>query len=294
MHNACTVGVESWNPSAGTWKAHVLATSLNGSSAASNTSLYVCIGNSAIVGKQNVGPYAEANVYDTNYKMVLHMADNAANNTVTDATANAANGANSVNTSSRTATGQINGAMSYAGTSSDSTDFGIPAGLGLYSSAFAMEFWFNAASTGDSIIMGNGVYNGSGIGYVAFFSATFQCVYNTASSSGAAIIALPPTGSWHHYACVGGGGHVKVYLDGALALDQLDSNATAFHNADANHWYIGRWVAAASFYYSGLLDEVRLTLNTTRSSDWIADEVANQALPGDIGSPNYLIWTVVK
>ena len=65
-------------------------------------------GNSAITTDQSDPP----NTWDSNFKGVWHMGDNAANTIIKESTVTGANGTNNANTSSKTATGQIGNALS--------------------------------------------------------------------------------------------------------------------------------------------------------------------------------------
>ena len=68
-------------------------------SSSSDTVFYLLYGDSSINTDQSDPP----NTWDSNFKSVWHMADNAANTTIRESTATGANGTNNANTSSKTA-----------------------------------------------------------------------------------------------------------------------------------------------------------------------------------------------
>src|SRR5207247_6753301 len=71
-------------------------------------------------GSINTNQSDPPNTWDSNFKGVWHMADNAANTTSREATVTGANGTNNATTSSKTATGQIGKALSYNGSTDGS------------------------------------------------------------------------------------------------------------------------------------------------------------------------------
>jgi hypothetical protein len=74
------------------------------------------------------------------------MADNTANTIVKDSTSNANNGNDSVNTSTRTTAGQIDGALLFQNASSNWVSLGNSTSLHV-SSTLTFEAWVNLAST---------------------------------------------------------------------------------------------------------------------------------------------------
>ena len=102
-------------------------------SSSTDTVFYLMYGDSSINTDQSDPP----NTWDSNFKGVWHMADNAANTTIRESTVTGANGTNNANTSSKTATGQIGKALSYNG----STD-GSFAAINLSATNIAtLSFW---------------------------------------------------------------------------------------------------------------------------------------------------------
>src|SRR5437868_10595644 len=85
-------------------------------SSSTDTVFYLFYGDSTNNTNQSDPP----NTWDSSFKGVWHMADNAANTTIRESTVTGANGPNNTNTSSKTATGQIGKALSYNGSSDGS------------------------------------------------------------------------------------------------------------------------------------------------------------------------------
>ena len=79
-------------------------------------------------------------------------------------------------------------------------------------------------------------------------------------------------GNWHHVVGVADKslGKALIYVDGVLApADYNNAGSWPIINNTQPAW-LGRWTST-SYYYSGLLDEVRLT-NGVRSAAWIKAE----------------------
>lgn len=165
-----------------------------------DTPIYVWYGNPSITTDQSVGTA----VWDTNYKAVWHMNDNAQSFTVADSTGNGHNGTNQAPTQSRSVAGalaNLNG-LSYSG-SSDYTNVPSSNGsdLDLTTGNVTVEFWLklNAYVT-YAAYFGNGIWNhtgyylqenggGHGLALVANFSNTFAS-YNDTVNHG--------VGAWMH------------------------------------------------------------------------------------------------
>jgi hypothetical protein len=114
--------IESYNGSTGQFIAWVKISTLLHTT---DTVVYLFYGNSSITTSQE----NKTGVWDSNYKLVYHMRDNAANVNVTDSTSNGYTGAAAANTSTKQTPGQIDGALTFNGTSDyvTSTSFRGPA-----------------------------------------------------------------------------------------------------------------------------------------------------------------------
>src|SRR5947208_3458891 len=85
-------------------------------SSSTDTVFYLFYGDSTINTNQSDPP----NTWDSSFKGVWHMGDNAATTIIRESTVTGANGTNNANTRSKTATGQIGKALSYNGSSDGS------------------------------------------------------------------------------------------------------------------------------------------------------------------------------
>ena len=121
--------VESYNGTTGAVSYWVRVSLL---SHVNDTTIYLCYGNAAITTDQS----NKSGVWDSNFKAVYHLNDQAANTTVTDATANGNNGLNAANTSGKSVSGKLARALSYNG-SSDQTATGVA-----QTNSFTWECWF--------------------------------------------------------------------------------------------------------------------------------------------------------
>jgi hypothetical protein len=136
--NPCVLSyqLEAYNLQTGALTAWVKLPSLNTNAATSDTYFYLYFGNSDITSSMQ----ETTAVWDSNFQAVWHMSDNAANSTVTESTSvtNPDNGVlysgtSQINTSTRTTTGRISGALSFNGSSnyiaqSATTAIGNPQG----------------------------------------------------------------------------------------------------------------------------------------------------------------------
>src|SRR5262249_4120919 len=105
-----------------------------------DTTIYVYYGNAAASDQQN-----KAGVWDSNFKAVYHMADKAANLTVSDSPGMNP-GTARASTSGKTTSGAIDGALNFDGTS----DFIVAAQNGhfnLHSGPFTIETWIKDDAT---------------------------------------------------------------------------------------------------------------------------------------------------
>jgi hypothetical protein len=117
---------------------------------ATDTVIYMCYGNASITTDQS----NKTGVWDSNFKGVWHLNDNAANTVVSDSPG-ANNGTNQANTSSKTTNGKTAKALLY-NNSSDYTDMATNVGNYTLSDSFTVEAWVNPAlDSANRAIFGN-------------------------------------------------------------------------------------------------------------------------------------------
>jgi RHS repeat-associated protein len=255
---------ESYNSSTGAIIFWVKVPTL---SHATDTTIYMFNGNSSVTTDQS----NKTAVWDSNYALVSHLSDNAANTSVLDSTSNANTGTNSANTSTKSVPGEIGNALAYARASSDTTTFADSSSLEV-TSAVSFEGWIKSSDTNGSNLwrsyQNSSPYTGYGFGYGVITSGKMS-YWSSSHSSWVTANSTVNDGTWHHIAVtVSSGGGVSFYRDGVADGTQT-SNVPPLYTG-------GKAIADGGF--TGSLDEIRLS-KTTRSADWIATEYNNQSSP---------------
>lgn len=271
--------MEKYDGTAGTVVAWVKIASL--SSSVDNL-FYVFYGDASISTDQS----DPTNVWDSNFLSVWHMADNAANTTILKSTSTGSNATNNVNTSTKTASGQINSALDYNG----STD-GSGAAVNLSSTnIITLSFWMNwttNANDDDLAFEYSTNYNSNNAFIADWNDSGGSFVFGVHSTTGGYwtdSFTRPSAGSWHlvHLVIDGtlGAAVNKAYVDGtsqSLSTNTHNDGLDPANFANSTLYFMSR--AAASLNAAGTLDEVRLS-TSARSSDWITTEYNNQSDPG--------------
>ena len=245
---------ENYNPATGAATFWVKIPTL---SHTSDTVFYMFYGNSSVTTDQS----NKTGVWDSNYALVYHLSENAANTTVSDSTANANTGANSANTSTKTTAGQIANALTYASTSSDTTTIADSASLRI-TGAVSFEGWIQTTSTNATNLwrsyQNSSPYSGYGIGY-SIGGAGKMSYWSSAHGSWVISNTAVNDGAWHHVVVtVSSSGGVSFYRDGVADGTQGSSVPAAYTGA--------RTVGDAGF--TGAVDELRIS-NVARSADWV-------------------------
>lgn len=250
--------IESWSAASGAINAWVLISSLSSSS---DTDFYVCYGKNSITTFQG-GSLGAA--WDSNFKNVYHLSDNAASTTVLDSTSNAANGTNATNTSTVSVAGQIANALNYPN-SGDVTTMSTSA-FGAGTRNWTICTWVNPDATGGIVY-----YNtGPGSGLIIDSSMKLHA-YSGGEVAPQGATALS-SGTWYYACFVNNDGATTriVYLNGASD----GSDASAGLPGDNSSSDLGN----TSGSQVGKLDEVRIS-NSVRTAGWILTEYNNQSSP---------------
>jgi len=245
-----------------------------------NTIIYMYYGNSAATAQ----PAADRqDVWSNGYAGVWHMGDSAANKTVADSLG-ANNGTAQQNTSLITTPGQVDGSLTFNG-SSDYVQLGNKLDFD-YTSPFSMTAFVKRSATGGSQailskMLSSGTYRGwmfwlytDKLGFV--FRNTLATNYIQVSTTN----TFTSTSLWYKVTVTyDGSGHVagfKFYVNGALqSQDAPIANtlsATTITTANSN---IGSRTDGAATDFSGAIDDARIS-TVVRTPDWIATEYANQ------------------
>ena len=229
-----------------------------------DTVIYVYYGNASAADQQN-----KATVWDSNYKLVWHLA-NGTNLSGLDSTSNNASGS----PIGSAGAGKIGGGAAGV---VEGTLAGVVSG----DATRTLECWFKITSnTGsDQVICGMGRDSGTG--------TLFSFVYRNAGSK----LYLDAGGikqsfnwtfdsNWHHLAAsyTSGSGleDAAIYLDGVLKSTSGQRGTLATPATTA--FDVGRSPAYPGNDMRGVVDEFRVS-NVARSAAWIRTEYNNQNLP---------------
>ena len=252
-------------------------------SSSSDTVFYLFYGDSTINTDQSDPP----NTWDSNFKGVWHMADNAANTTIRESTATGANGTNNANTSSKTATGQIGNALSYNGSTDGSFAAINLSATNIVTLSFWMK-WTSNANDDDLAFEYTPNYNTNAGGFIADWNASGfgGGKFETGMGNGnftywTDLFARPAAATWHlvHLVFNRSGPTDKVYVDGSLqTLTTGARSASGMGNfSNSSLYFMSR--AASALNAAGTLDEVRLS-TVERNTSWVTTEYNNQSSPG--------------
>lgn len=248
-----------------------------------DTTIYMYYGNASIsTSQENIN-----GVWDSNYKAVWHLKEatgtNAAESTSSGNTATQSN-------SPTQSTGQIDGALSFNGSTQQLATSTTPTGINFNrTNPFTISFWAKPTSGQTGVMSPITHRSGSGQpGYAVSINQN-DSAGNVAGdvtlliSSGAnhlSVFTTSPTainnGSWHKYDVTYDGfsapSGVKIYQDGvSLSL------STAINTLSGTTSATVAFIIGGSSY-NGLLDEVRVS-NVVRSAAWLATEYNSQSSP---------------
>ncbi|MCX6718583.1 MAG: DUF2341 domain-containing protein [Candidatus Staskawiczbacteria bacterium] len=239
----------------------------------SATTIYIYYGNSSAVDAQS-----PTGVWDSNFLGVWHMADNAANKTVVDSTGGD-NGTAKANTSSKTTTGKVNGALTFNG-SSDYVNLNSNVGNFTLSSAFTISAWVNPAlDSSDDVIYGN---TWTGQGYMMRINSSNKARFILFKSSNnyKGIDSSALSSGWHYITGIWNGTATKIFIDGAENSQTAVTKGTVDTITTSNNTNIGLDTTSDGHYFKGPIDEVRVS-NLVRSADWLKFEYHNMADSGN-------------
>jgi hypothetical protein len=270
--------IESFNPNTGQLTAWVNIPIL---SATADTVIYVYFGNPLASDQQN-----KTGVWDSDFAGVWHMADNALSTKVADSTQNAGNATAHANTNSKTATGQIGGALSFNGVSDYATAL-APAADVPTNTPVTTEAWVNVSAFTSpnqvlGYILGKGYTNGAEAYFLRIQNDSGGLslkagMVNSATFSATWFISAWNPGEWHHVVSSWDGAGWNVFFDGVLKAQLPTGNGPLKLGLPLTMG--GESIGGV---YAGLLacslDEVRIS-TIARSPSWVATEYNNQRSP---------------
>ncbi len=233
-------------------------------STSTDTEFYIYFGNSSV----STDP-SSVNVWDSNYKMVLHLDEENPVGTFPDASGEGTDG---TDTGTILTTGQIGGGVDFNGTGDRITvvDNGVsPLDI---SGSITISFWLRIANlaSGPDILTKGDYLNGYSVWANSSGVINFQINNDALSSPGGQLT----NNVWSYISLTrASNGDRTIYVDGA---EVASDNSNESFNIDDEDLFL----STASFWpYLGDFDEVRIS-NSTRDSAWIATEYSNQNAPG--------------
>jgi len=262
--------IEQYNGATGQLIAWVNVPSV---SAAANTLIYMYYGNASVSAQQN--PSA---VWDANYVGVWHL-PNGTTLTTGDSTSNANNG--TVNGGVTAATGKIDGAGSFDGSS------GYISTISQFNNIqdFAVSAWFRTSSASGRKIIGlETTQTGTGAGMYDrhLYVGTDGKVYFGWWTGSAATVVSTATlndNAWHYAV----GTHTSANV-GTLYIDGVAQGTNSGAAQNFNGWWrigsykLAGWPNAGDGYFPGQVDEARVSL-VARSAAWVLTDYNSQSSP---------------
>jgi hypothetical protein len=242
----------------------------------STTQLFMYYGNANAADQATT-----TGVWDSNYKGVWHLNNNASSTTITDSTGDYS-GVNSVNTNTKSVSGQIGSALTYASASSNYTDIASSTSQDAY--PLTISAWFKTSMT--SQCASHDIFNkyvpNSVNGYRLGFQTGCKIEAWYFSSGGGRVYSPNPVSpnamndnKWHlvDYVLNSTGGN--LYMDGISVSSAAWSSGSASSTTQTQDIYFNRY---GTVYSDTTLDEVRFS-NIARSAGWIKSEYINQSSP---------------
>lgn len=140
---------------------------------------------------------------------------------------------------------KFDGSSTYIGTAGDAV-------FNFSTNDFTLEAWVktNATPAGNIVIMGK--YSGSGNDYWLGMNTSGNIVFNVTGALATSSNTINDN-KWHHVIGEKRSGYVYVYVDGIERGSTLNNNSAS----PGSTFTIGRF--NASFYFNGLIDEVRVS-----------------------------------
>ncbi len=284
----CYVEIERWdsiNKNAWLWS------KIPSISSTEDTVLYIYYDgsqqdNTAYVG--NPGSMVAQNVWDNNFKALLHLSE--ISGTHTDSTSNGNSGLPQ-GVVSEGVSGEVGGADDFDGTSGY-INYGNSITLNFEAnSSFTYEGWVKTTESYGAIISQRHDLDDNAIidicvGYdgAVRSAGRLMCLVRPSSSGGYARItgSIVNDGDWHYFTLTRNSGSViELFVDGASQGTATDSATGGIITTNLNalgserRWVQTDYGTADDRYLSGLIDEVRIS-NVERSSAWIMASYASE------------------
>ena len=275
--------VESYNSTTGTLLVWVKLTTLSHST---NNALTFYYGSVTAPGHTTA---FHQSTWASDYQAVYHFNEGSFTGSVTDATSNGHTGAtNNMVSSDFVSTGKINTAYNF--TASGNKSITVASGVTV-TGPFTASAWVNLGTTGaDQKVLTNQASGGSSTGGYklgVFSNNSPESESGTAVNRGDGTIAPAMAAStWHYIQTVFTGTTLYTYEDGApyqaLTTTTAPTSTTPF--------YIGVGEGGTSYYFTGIIDEARVS-NVAKTTDWLTAEFKNQNAPATYTTTTGVITT---
>lgn len=250
-------------------------------SSSTNTDFYIYYGNSGASDYATNATYGAENVWDSNYKAVLHCSQDPSGSApqIIDSTSNNNDFTSyGTMTTSDLVTGKVGSGIDLDG-SDDYLMISDNAGLSGITN-LTVQSWVKATTWSTHsftpiVVKGIGAAGNREWGlYGNNSSQAGQFVARESTTTVSNIFGGSLTTSFHQLTGTYDGSTLRIYVDGAQANSLSTSLVVDDRSANVK---IG-FSESATFRFSGIVDEVRIS-NTTRSAGWISTEYNNQSSP---------------
>ena len=229
-------------------------------------------------------------VWDANYKGVWHLPDGSSLSVADSTGLNTA-----TNHGAAPTAGKVDGAGSFASSSSQYIDMGNASGLQI-TSAVTIEGWINTTNLANDGVtyrrpfskcsgtsqtaLGYEIVLAPGASGWADNKLYFQTGKGTSGGLNAAVAnTAVSVGVWYHVVGVYDGATGAIYINGAPQASAFSASGAIVDSG--NNFAIGNIGANNDngSHWNGAADEVRVS-NIARSADWILTQYRNQSAPG--------------
>jgi hypothetical protein len=225
--------------------------------------------------------------WDTNYKGVWHMEDNAANTSILDSTSNGNNWTNQANTSTETVAGQVGSALSYDGSANYAS---VPINMSS-TSVVTASFWVNHTwgNNNYTLLEYSANFNSNTTSFGFFPDDGADCTagqfmtgingnvgYNSACY-------LNPSNGWHYVTVVydltqQASSEITLYIDGVLQTAQSHPFGSLDTGSFGNYTLYMASRGGTSQFIPATMDDVRVSF-AARQVNWTLAEFNNQNSP---------------
>ena len=255
----------------------------------SDTTIYLCYGNSSITTDQST----KTAVWDANYKGVWHLS----NGTTLNASDSTTNGNNGTITGAVATAGRTDGCASLNGTSDHVQ---VKAGkVDSSTTTGTVNAWVKVSALDENgVVLGYGGAAATDAAlwgvYIREVSGSYYFAMSARKTNGGAYSTVRgntvlTSGAWYYVTYSTNGSAWKIRVNGATAetlTNVLGTNTgdwigdvtpTTPDKSEIGGVYAGGAYSSVNFWH-GTLDEVRLS-NVERSDDWVSTEYNNQSSP---------------